>query len=249
MEAVEKMYIECENARQRGDLIHRVSRSDKEFHFQNWVGERLDACGLAYDEPGRNTYPDYRLIHAPIGFEVKGLAWPGREADYDANSQVPNPSHNGRNIYYVFGRYPKSFDADDEYPVTDLVICHASFLNADTEYVHKNKSFRGFGSYGDILVRDRKMYVVPTPFALTTNTTGLSTLIVPANETISSPQLAKVGSLERVEVEEVVRAYEFDLSSNELHVHMSPNPNAGKVHHFTAYRLNGPSISKTVEMR
>lgn len=49
-----------------------------------------------------------------------------------------------------------------EYPILDLVICHGDFLNADHAYVHENKSFRGFGTYGDILVRDRKMYVTPT---------------------------------------------------------------------------------------
>jgi len=38
-----------------------------------------------------------------------------------------------------------------------LVICHGDFLNADHDYVHKNKSVKGFGTYGDILIRDRKM--------------------------------------------------------------------------------------------
>ena len=65
----------------------------------------------------------------------------------------------------MFGRYPQDPDGK-RYPVLDLVLCHGRFLNADNTYVHKNKSFRGFGSYGDILVRDRKMYVAPTPFAL-----------------------------------------------------------------------------------
>ena len=41
----------------------------------------------------------------------------------------------------------------------DLVVCHGDFLNADHDYVHKNKSVKGFGSYGDIMIRDRKMYV------------------------------------------------------------------------------------------
>jgi hypothetical protein len=49
-------------------------------------------------------------------------------------------------------------------------------------YEHKNKSFRGFGSYGDILVRDRKMYVAPTPFALAEGTAHRRTLILPATE-------------------------------------------------------------------
>ncbi|MDR3253855.1 MAG: hypothetical protein LBT07_02690 [Endomicrobium sp.] len=66
------------------------------------------------------------------------MAWPGRERDYDSNSQVPTGTHNGRQIYYVFGRYPADQtiysnheDGTKEYPVVDLVICHGSFLNAD----------------------------------------------------------------------------------------------------------------------
>lgn len=248
MKAVEQMYLECERARVQGTLIKRVSRSDKEYHFQNWVGDRLNDCGLNHDEPGRNTYPDFRLVDYPVGFEVKGLAWPGREADYDANSQVPTPRHNGREVYYVFGRYPKATDEGNEYPVVDLVVCHASFLNADDDYTHKNKSFRGFGSYGDILVRDRKMYVVPTPFALAQNTTGVSTLIMPEGYVPESDELVQVGSLSRTEVDEVVCAYEFNLETNEMTTTKRPNPNAGRVHNFTAFRMRGLGDDKTVSM-
>ena len=35
--------------------------------------------------------------------------------------------------------------------------------------------------YGDLMVRDRKMYVAPTPFALLEGVTSLPTLIVPAD--------------------------------------------------------------------
>ncbi len=72
----------------------------------------------------------------------------------------------------------------NSYPVLDLVLCHGSFLNADNTYIHKNKSFRGFGSYGDILVRDRKMYVAPTPFALAEGTAHRRTLIVPESHKV-----------------------------------------------------------------
>jgi len=54
--------------------------------------------------------------------------------------------HNGRAIFYVFGRYPNAADAGKEYPVIDLVVCHGDFLNADHEYIHKNRSIKGFGS-------------------------------------------------------------------------------------------------------
>lgn len=248
MNIAEQVFIECDNARTNGTLITRVSSSDKEFHYQNWVRDRLDECSLAYDEPGRNVYPDFRLVRHAIGFEVKGLAWPGREANYDANSQVPTGLHNGREVFYVFGRYPKDVKGMSEYPVTDLVVCHGDFLNADHDYVHKNKSFRGFGSYGDVMVRDRKMYVVPTPFFLASGTTGLSTFIVPADQKPTDSRLVPVGELQRVEVDQVVSAYEFNLETNDLVLHYSKNQNAGKTHAFVAYRMKGHGDDKEVAM-
>lgn len=248
MSAVEQIFLECERARASGDLVQRVSASDKEYHFQNWVQARLEACGLEFDDPGRNTYPDFRLVRHTEGFEVKGLAWPGREADYDSNSQVPTGTHNGRDIYYVFGRYPKDATGTDSYPVVDLVICHGSFLNSDNDYVHKNESFRGFGSYGDILVRDRKMYVVPTPFALATGTAGLATLILPSSHSVTSSDLVGVGDITRVEVDEVVTSYEFNLETNQLITHKSANPHARRANDFVAYRVRGRGDDKTVTL-
>lgn len=231
------VFVACCEARQRGVLIQRVSRSDKEFHFQNWVGARLHDAGYHHDSAGRNSYPDFTLVHYPEGYEVKGLAWPGREANYDSNSRVPTGMHNGRTVYYVFGRYPAATD-DDEYPVVDLVVCHGDFLNVDHSYVHKNRSFRGFGSYGDIMVRDRKMYVAPTPFALANGTTGQSTLITPA-ELMLDDRLEHVGELVRVETDQLVVGYSFDLRSNQLEPQLAPNPSAGREHRFAAYRMTG----------
>lgn len=247
MSSVEKIFLECDRAIVRGELTHRIGK-DKEYHFQNWVGERLDGAGAQFDDPGRNTYPDFRLVNEPAGYEVKGLQFPGREADYDSNSQVPSGKHNGREIFYVFGRYPKAEDGVEDYPVSDLVVCHGSFLNADTTYIHENKSFRGFGSYGDILVRDRKMYVVPTPFALASGTTGLSTLILPADQPVTSSSLVEVGQLDRVEVDEILVSYEFNMQTREMVTHQKPNPNAGKVHSFRAYRTKGRGDDKAVTL-
>lgn len=224
---------------QRGELIEREGRSDKEFHFQNWFQQRLESLKLNFDSPGRNSYPDFRLVQFAEGFELKALAYPGREADYDCNSQVPCGEHNGRQVYYVFGRYPVNPDGD-KYPVVDLVVCHGSFLNADNTYIHKNKSFRGFGSYGDILVRDRKMYVAPTPFALAEGTAHRRTLILPEGHRID-PGLIEVGTLVRREVERIVVAYRFDLCTKVIDTTHVRNPNAGREHVFKAYRLKGDS--------
>lgn len=176
-----EIFADCVEAIRQGVLINRVSRSDKEFHFQNWFEARLGNIGILFDKSGRNSYPDFTLVEFTEGYEIKGLAWPGRESTYDCNSQVPTGYHNGRDVYYVFGRYPKSENAGKEYPVIDLVVCHGDFLNADHEYVHKNKNIRGFGSYGDIMIRDRKMYVAPTPFAVADGLTGTRTLIIPSS--------------------------------------------------------------------
>lgn len=241
------MYLALDDAIRNGKLIKREGRRDKEFHFQDWFKARLADAGINHEEGGRNTYPDFRLVHAPEGFEVKGLAYPGREADYDANSQIPTGSHNGRSIYYVFGRYPKDPDGD-AYPVVDLVVCHGDFLNSDHEYVHKNKSIKAFGSFGDIMIRDRKMYVAPTPFALLEGTTGRKTLIVPKSMNVDAKRLKPVGHFSRTEVDQVLVAYEFDLVTNELKPRFEDNPSAGRQHDFIAYRAVDDAAG-TVELR
>ena len=231
------IFLACEEAVRRGVLIRRATRQDKEFHFQDWFRTRLDNLGIRYDTPARNTYPDFRLVEVTEGYEIKGLAYPGREANYDSNSQVPTGFHNGRTIYYVFGRYPKDPDGD-EYPLIDLVICHGSLLNADHEYTHENKNIKGFGSYGDIMIRDRKMYVSPTPFALTEGTAAQRTLVLP-HGIQPDARLEPVGTLLRVEATTLVVGYEFDLRANKLTPRHIANPRAGTRHVFIAYRPRG----------
>ena len=237
MSQVSSIFKSCVKAIHEGVLIEREDPNDKEFHFQNWFKDRLESMHLDFDSPGRNSYPDFHLVHEAEGFELKGLAYPGRETDYDCNSQVPCGEHNGRQVYYVFGRYPKDLDSN-RYPVLDFVLCHGSFLNANNTYVHQNKSFRGFGSYGDILVRDRKMYVAPTPFALAEGTAHRYTLIIPEDHEVDD-DLVEVGTLVRREVDEIVATYSFDLRTNEMATPHVPNPNAGREHVFKAYRIAG----------
>jgi hypothetical protein len=248
------VFEQCVRAVQQGELIESISEKDKEFHFQNWFRRRLERLSIHFEDSGRNSYPDFALVECAEGYEVKGLAWPGRERDYDSNSQVPTGFHNGRQIYYVFGRYPTDLtpypqrrDGRREYPVIDLVVCHGDFLNADHTYVHKNKSVKGFGTYGDIMIRDRKMYVAPTPFVLTEGTTGLMTLIVPEAEEADG-RFQAVGRLARVEAATLVVGYQFDLRSNELKAERAVNSRAGTEHHFTAYRVKDQS-TKLVTMR
>lgn len=243
-EVITNVFLECARAIDASQLITRVSSTDKEYSFQYWFSDRLKFLGLNFDEPSRNAYPDFRLVDYPVGFEIKGLGFPGREANYDCNSQVPSGRHHGREIYYVFGRYPAN-SADKAYPVYDLVMCHGDFLNADHTYVHKNKNLKGFGSYGDIMIRDRKMYVAPTPYALTSGTERQVTFIAPENF-VGSALLKQVGCFSRIESEKLVRGYSFDMVSHELKPSLVPNPSAGKKHPFKIFRAasaNGPEVT------
>lgn len=240
------IFQQCVHAIRKGVLILRESFKDKEFHFQNWFKGRLQETGLHFEQGGRNSYPDFRIVDRTEGYEVKGLAYPGRDASFDSNSQLPSGFHNGRSIFYVFGRYPKNPDGH-EYPVLDLVICHGNFLNATHDYIHKNKSVRAFGSYGDILIRDRKMYVVPTPFHLVDGLAHRLTLILMAGENPGGA-FEEVGSLTRTEAAELIVGYSFDLRSNELQPKKLPNPGAGTKHAFKAWRIKGSPVEK-VSMR
>jgi hypothetical protein len=231
-----RVYEQCVRAINDGSMIERVSSSDKEFHFQNWFFERLKSIGENTETGGRNSYPDFRMVATTDGFEVKGLAYPGREASFDSNSQLPTGHHNGRTIYYVFGRYPKQPDGDS-YPVLDLVICHGDFLNADREPHRRNKSVKGFGSYGDILIRARRMYVVPTPFHLANGLAHRHTLILPAET--AAPGLVQVGELSRCECNELVVGYKYDRQTDDLTAKLIDNPTAGREHLFTAWRAKG----------
>lgn len=245
MSSVIDVFYACADAIISGKLITRESKRDKEFHFQDWFGRRLDELSINYDVAGRNTYPDYPLVMKPEGYEIKGLAYPGRLADYDANSQMPTGLHNGRRIFYVFGRYPVT--DENKYAVHDLVICDGDFLNAEHNYVHKNKHVKGFGTYGDIKIRDRKMYVAPTPFGLVDNLERQFTLILPESDKVDDRLQAK-GELVRTEAQHLVVGYNFNLQTNEIQSDTIPNPNAGKEHKFLAYRIQGDR-SPSVKMK
>lgn len=228
------LFLACENAVRRHVPITRESARDKEFAAQDWVQARLDDAGLGYEESGRNTYPDFPLTGEPSeGFEVKSLAYPGRDANYDANSQPPCGVHGGRTVFYVFVRYPKA--AGTAYPVHDVVVCHGDLLNPTRDYEHRNDNVPNFGAYGDIMIRDRKMYVVRTPYAIADGLAGQRTLVLPASWDMPHG-FKTVGTVERREADEVAVGYQFDLKLSRLRVISEANPTGGDLHTFTTYR-------------
>jgi hypothetical protein len=84
------------------------------------------------------------------------------------------------------------------------------------------------------------MYVAPTPFALAMGLTWTRTLIIPS--TWKQPVgFKKVGDIVRIEADNLVIGYEFDLKANKIFSKTIPNPAAGKQHCFAAYRKNKDS--------
>lgn len=84
------------------------------------------------------------------------------------------------------------------------------------------------------------MYVTPTPFALTEGTTGLVTLILPYDITADN-RFKCAGELNRVEADEIIIGYNFDLRDNKINSKKIKNENAGKEHNFKAFRLKSQS--------
>jgi hypothetical protein len=122
--------------------------------------------------------------------------------------------------------------------VVDLVLCHGSFINPGPAVVSPNKSIRGFGGYGDILIRNRRMYVPPTPYALARGAEGTRTLIAPAGIDVGAG-LEEVGHLVRLEGDRRLVGYRVDIESGDLHPAWESNLDAGRKHQFVAYRAEG----------
>jgi hypothetical protein len=97
------------------------------------------------------------------------------------------------------------------------------------------------------MIRDRKMYVAPTPFGLLDGVAHQRTLVVP--ESMSpGEEYVPVGDFVRIEAERILVAYSFDLRSSRLSARWAGNPARGRRHCFRAYRLTGDS-EESVSLR
>lgn len=97
------------------------------------------------------------------------------------------------------------------------------------------------------MIRDRKMYVAPTPFGLASGVAHAQTLILPEGFDVLEG-FVNVGRLVRTEAETLIVGYAFDLRTNCLVPSTAPNPSAGRTHVFNAWRLNC-APGEAVELR
>lgn len=247
MSTVWAVFKACQEAVSAGIRTNRPP-SDKEFHFQNWVYDRIVKAGHSSAAVGRNTYPDFSIDGHGEAYEVKGITVGSRERDFDSNSALPSGTHNGNRVFYVFGRYEDEKTGGTAPRVLDIALVDGTFLNAGPGFVADNKSLRVLGSYGDILLRDRKMYAPYTPYKLLTGLRGHCTLVLPASESRPGSDFLEVGRFSRVEGERTLVAYRGDLEANTLTGEYESNPTGGQEHPFVAYRLEGSGPADTVEL-
>ena len=223
------------------------SASDKEFFAQDWIQARLDELDYTYVISGRNTYPDFWIGEGKdrFGLEVKSLSSSGgrpARKDFDTNSTIPGGEKQGSPIFTAFFLYTGT--GSDPRPIQSLSVVHGDLLNAERDFVHENKAIHGFGSYGEAFIRDRKMYVFPTPFTIIPSLLGKVRLVIPSGLQLDStiPPLGKLEEVTRRWVDDRVIGYRIDLVSNVASPETEPSPRRGQEMNFEVWGVteDGP---------
>ena len=227
----------------RGVTMTPRSANDKEYFAQDWFKARLEEAKTAYEQQGRNSYPDF-LVSTPLpaeGYEVKSLAFTGgrpARQDIDFNSTIPSGCKNGQDVFLVFFLY-EGADADRR-SVHTISVAHADLINADHAVAdeHVNVAVHGFGSYRDGFIRNRKMYVFPHPVTIDPSGLGKCRLIVPARWQVSHPKLIKVNTIPRTVAKDAVDSYTILLHGRgQAQVKTVPYVNAGTQFDFDVFEM------------
>ena len=227
------IFVEAVQACRRGVPMSPRSANDKEYFAQDWFEQRLQALGLAFQQQGRNSYPDFIVTGAGVseGYELKSLACannrPAR-TDIDFNSTIPSGFKNGRQVFLVFVLYTGT--GSSQRPVHSLSIAHADLINADHAVAdaHMNVAIRSFGSYADEFIRSRKMYVFPHPITIDPSGLGRQRLIVPRGWNIQDQRLIHIGSLQRTIAATAVDSFTIHLhGGRQAGINYLPYSNAG----------------------
>lgn len=225
-----KLFSAVSAAHDEGVRAIKRSPEDKEYFIQDWVLKRLHTVGLDVRQSGRNSYPDFWFSDedATVGNEVKSLAHQmnGKPArtDLDFNSTSPKPVLNGVDCSLTFALYRAAASGSLEMNVTTVCVADAAFINDDATFEHVNASVKGFGSYGDALIRNRRMYRFDHPVTIASrqgvDLRDLATLIVPegVQESVEATgiHVNRIAQVLRRPAAEQLVAYTIDVRTGEL---------------------------------
>jgi hypothetical protein len=219
------------------------SANDKEYFPQDWFLDRVNEIShYTCEQSGRNSYPDFWVNSREKreGYEIKSLSFTsGRPArkDIDFNSTIPSGKKEGCDVFLVFFLYTGS--GSNARDVQSFVISHGDLINADHELadLHENHAIRGFGSYGDGFIRDRKMYVLPHPLTIYPKGIGMASLIVPSSWDVKHPNLKKVDTINRPMAEKRLKGYTIDLWGGEPSQVTENSPRANTLGAFDVFQF------------
>ncbi len=220
------------------------SAGDKEYFAQDWFQARLRSAGLDFCVEGRNSYPDYWVSRGDVveGYEVKSLAFAGgrpARKDIDFNSTIPSGRKAGRDIFIVFFLYTGSGISPRS--VHTISVVHGDLVNADHAIAdeHLNVQIKEFGSFADGFIRNRKMYVFPTPVSLDPGGLGRCRLVVPEAWELTQRGLRHVGTMERKIAPQAVESYTIRLRGRgQAEVSKVPVAGAGNLLRFRIYEAD-----------
>jgi hypothetical protein len=69
--AILTVFAHCIRAIHSGKLIHRTSRQDKEFHFQDWFRTRLEESGLHYKRKSTELWKPWLITSTNRGHNLR----------------------------------------------------------------------------------------------------------------------------------------------------------------------------------
>lgn len=236
------IFLEMANAIKQGRSMLPRSANDKEYFAQDWFSDRVKATGLEAMQQGRNSYPDFWVsdVHITEGYEIKSLSFAnGRPArrDIDFNSTIPSGKKGDNECFLVFFLYTGS--GSNPRPVHTVSLVHGDLINSDHALAdaHINVSITQFGSYGNGFIRNRKMYVLPTPITIDPTGIGKVRLITPQNWNIQHSQLTNVGKITMRVADESISQYTIDMLGGKPVTEMKKNVNAGEEKHFDVFEV------------
>ena len=190
------------------DRVDASGRSvaDKEFPAEDWLAGAAERGGLAVAKQGRHAPVDFIVSDdgASVAVQAKGLTRRGAAAvrtTLDYNSTLPTPQYQGMPELLL---YAEMGSGSDGCVVETTVLADMGLVQQDCG-VAESEPVKGAGSYGDMTMRLRLMYVGAQPAALLgeqgLDVSGRSVLVLRSGAVSTSAAaasgLARLGSVRR----------------------------------------------------
>lgn len=220
------------------------SGDDKEFAAEDWVVHAARAAGLEPVPQGRHAPVDFTVetVVGPAGDDLPGGGGGGPTAsvpvqlalqakgltstagsrvrsDLDYNGTLPQPRHDGTAVLLVYTELDR---VDGIRRAQSVVVADMALVQQDPHDA-RSSSVKGYGSFGDVAVRMRLMYVGAQPVALAAqqglDVAGCATLMLShgalTEQAASEHRLVRAGILRRTYSTRRLASVNFPLDGSD----------------------------------